>query len=119
LGHSGQSPWGNGRPDRNRPRPNETSPDLENVIQGFKTRIGAGGSGGGGRRGGGNPNSPLQKFGPFGLILLAGVAFMALSTVYQVDQQEEAVVLRFGKYERTSPPGLNFKLPTPFVITPL
>ena len=111
---SGQSPWGNGRPDRNRPRPNETSPDLENVIQGFKTRIGAGGSGGGGRRGGGNPNSPLQKFGPFGLILLAGVAFMALSTVYQVDQQEEAVVLRFGKYERTSPPGLNFKLPTPF-----
>lgn len=116
---SGQSPWGSGnggnnQPDRNRPRPGETSADLENVIQGFKTRLGAGGSGGGGRGGRSGPPGPLQKFGPVGLFLLAGVAFMALSTVYQVDQQEEALILRFGEYKRTAAPGLNFKAPTPF-----
>lgn len=116
---SGQNPWGSGnnQPDRNRPRPSETSPDLENVIQGFKTRLGGGGNGGngggGGRRGSG-PAGPLQKFGPFGIVVGVGILAMLLSTVYQVDQQEEAVVLRFGKYERTAPPGLNFKLPTPF-----
>lgn len=106
---SGNSPWGT--PDRNKPRPGETSADLDNVIRGFKDRFAGGGNGGGKNNG---PAGPLQKFGPFGLILLVGAAWMLLSTIYQVDQQEEAVVLRFGKYERTSPPGLNFKLPVPF-----
>jgi membrane protease subunit HflK len=32
-------------------------------------------------------------------------------TVYQVQPEEAGVVLRFGKYQRTSDPGLNFKLP--------
>jgi len=30
-----------------------------------------------------------------------------------VDQNEEAVVLRFGKYSRTTNPGVHFKLPNP------
>ena len=110
---SGQSPWGQGNPDRNKPRPGETSPDLENVIQGFKTR--AFGSGGGGRGPRApRPNGPLQKFGPFGIFIGVGLLAMLLSTVYTVDQQEEGVVLRFGKYARTVGPGLNFKMPTPF-----
>ena len=109
----GQNPWGNqGKPDRNRPKPGEGSPDLENVIEGFKNRVRKGG--GGVRRGGGDPNSPLQKFGPLGLVALVGLLFLVASMVYTVDQQEEAVVLRFGKYARTVPPGLNFKMPTPF-----
>ena len=108
----GQNPWGSqGKPDRNRPKPGEGSPDLDNVIQGFK-KLRSGG--GGPRRGGGNPNSPLQKFGPLGLVALVGLLFLVASMVYTVDQQEEAVVLRFGKYARTVPPGLNFKMPTPF-----
>ncbi|WP_371398345.1 FtsH protease activity modulator HflK [Fretibacter rubidus] len=116
---SGQNPWGQGQgtPDRNRPRPGETSADLENVIQGFKTRFGQGGNGGG--RGGrpGRPQGPLSKFGPFGIFIAVGAGIMLLSTVYQVDQQEEAVVLRFGEYVRTTGPGLNFKLPSPFETT--
>jgi len=87
---------------------------LENVIQGFKTR--AFGNGGGGGRGprGGRPSGPLSKFGPFGIFIAIGLAAMLLSTVYQVDQQEEAVVLRFGEYARVEGPGLNFKFPAPF-----
>ncbi len=115
-GKKGGSPWGgnNGRPDRNRPKPGDTSPDLENVIEGFKSRVRSGGGGGRGGNNGGNPDSLFNKLGPIGLFLAAGVIALILSMIYTVDQQEEAVVLRFGKYTRTSPPGLNFKMPTPF-----
>ena len=107
----GKSPWGsNGQqPDRNRPKPGESSPDLENVIQGFAKRVRKGGSGG--RKGGGN--SPLDKYGPFGMFLIIGAIALILSSIYTVDQTEEALVLRLGKYQRTAAPGLNFKFPTP------
>jgi len=51
---NGSNPWGSGKPDRSRPKAGEGSPDLNNVIQGFKTRAKRGGSGGGfgGRSGG-------------------------------------------------------------------
>ena len=111
--NGGNSPWGNGgKPDRGRPSANDKSSDLENVIQGFKSRAnrGGGGSGGGGF---GGPDSPIGKFGPLGVVAAVGVLMLIVSSFYQVDQQEEAVVLRFGKYSRTAPPGLNFKFPTP------
>ena len=107
----GQNPWGSqGKPDRNRPKPGEGSPDLDNVIQGFK-KLRSGG--GGPRRGGGNPNSPLQKFGPFGIAVIIGLFYLASSCLYKIDQNEEGVILRFGEYSRTTEPGLHLKLPTP------
>jgi membrane protease subunit HflK len=42
------------------------------------------------------------------LILLAPIIF---SSFYTVQPDEEAVVLRFGKYLKTAPPGLHFKIP--------
>lgn len=110
----GKSPWGQGgKPDRSKPRDGETSPDLDNVIQGFKDRVTGGG--GGPRRGGGN--GPLSSFGPFGIFLGLGALFIISTSVYTVDQQEEALVLRFGEYSRTAGPGLNFKLPIPIETT--
>lgn len=101
---------GNNRP----PKRGEKAPDLENVIQGFKDRFG-GGSGGGGGRKGGNPNSKLTKFGPAGFVIMAGLFAMAISSVYIVSPMENAVVLRFGEYQRTvTDGGLKFKFPTPF-----
>ncbi|MBC6411695.1 MAG: protease modulator HflK N-terminal domain-containing protein, partial [Hyphomonadaceae bacterium] len=68
-----KSPWGTrGRPDRAKPKAEETSPDLENVIQDFKTRLGDRGPRGGG--GGEGPQLPFGKFGPFGTFLLVGAA---------------------------------------------
>jgi membrane protease subunit HflK len=55
----------------------------------------------------------LQKYGPFGVALIIGSFFLLVSCFYTVAQQEEAVVLRFGKYSRTTESGLHFKLPTP------
>lgn len=45
-----------------------------------------------------------------GLVLL----FLWLSTgFYTIGTDEEGVVMRFGSYSRTSPSGLNYKLPAP------
>jgi len=45
------------------------------------------------------------------LIIVILVLFLASSTFYTVGVDEVGVVQRFGKYTRTSQPGLNFKLP--------
>jgi membrane protease subunit HflK len=59
------------------------------------------------------------KFGPGfnprkALLTLGSIAFAALTvltSVYTVEPSEEAVILRFGRYISTQPPGLHFKLP--------
>ncbi len=43
-----------------------------------------------------------------GALLLLG---LVLSSYYTVRPEEEAVLLRFGRYHETRPPGLHFKLP--------
>ena len=43
--------------------------------------------------------------------------FLIASCFYTVKQQEEAVVLRFGEYSRTTVSGLHLKLPTPIETT--
>ncbi|GHV87299.1 HflK protein [Spirochaetia bacterium] len=51
---------------------------------------------------------------PGALILIAaGIVLISLlgTSVYIVDQTEEAVVTRFGRYVNTQGPGLHFKLP--------
>jgi membrane protease subunit HflK len=51
------------------------------------------------------PGGPL-------LILIFALIFFGTSTFYTVGVDEVGVVQRFGKYVRTSQPGLNFKLPS-------
>ncbi len=47
------------------------------------------------------------------LLAIAGIVILVglYSSYYTVAPEEEAVVLRFGKYLDSSPPGLHFKLP--------
>lgn len=45
------------------------------------------------------------------LIIVALVAIVLYSGLFTVDQTEEGVVLRFGKYHRTAGPGLHVKIP--------
>ena len=83
---------------------------------------------GGGKGGGGEPPNiddiirksqeqlkdvlPGGKRG-FGLILLAILAFWIGSGYYSVKPDEEAVVLRFGKFAYTTTPGPHLHLPYP------
>lgn len=48
--------------------------------------------------------------GPF-LVLLLIIALFSTSMFYTVKPSEEGVIQRFGKYARTTQPGLHFKLP--------
>lgn len=45
------------------------------------------------------------------IVIVALIIGVVMSSFFIVDQTEEGVVLRFGEYHRTVPPGLNFKLP--------
>jgi modulator of FtsH protease HflK len=78
---------------------------------------------GGGRSGGGDqgpqfemPPIKIPQLNPstvlIGVIVLL-VVWIVPSVFYTVAQDEVGVVTRFGEYVRTTPPGLQFKLPSP------
>ncbi|MCO4773905.1 MAG: FtsH protease activity modulator HflK [Deltaproteobacteria bacterium] len=45
------------------------------------------------------------------LVIVLAILAMAGTTAFTVEPEEEGVVLRLGRYNRTVPPGLHFKLP--------
>ena len=54
----------------------------------------------------------LFKPGTLTVVLIIVVVLINLATsIYIVDQAEEAVITRFGRYLKTAGPGLQFKLP--------
>lgn len=67
---------------------------------------------------GGNPFSKIPFSGKFGakaviIGLCAIFAIWLLSGIYIVNPDEQGVVLRFGKYDRTVEPGPHYALPEP------
>jgi membrane protease subunit HflK len=97
-----RDPWGGG---------DQGPPDLDEALKNLQDKLGGifGGKGGsGGNRGRKGPGFSGAMLG----VLAAGALLVwALSGFYQVDQQERAVVLRFGKYLETKQPGLQWNPP--------
>ena len=64
---------------------------------------------------------PLKIYGTGGasLVLLAGLALVAWITTgfYNVQPDEEGLVLRFGQFVETTEPGLHYHLPVPIEST--
>jgi membrane protease subunit HflK len=52
-----------------------------------------------------------RRFPIRAVVSIVALLLVAVSSVYTVDPEEVGVVLRFGRYVRDAPPGLNFKLP--------
>lgn len=95
-GGNGGGPWGQG--PRGPSGPQNTPPDLEEIIRRGQDRLKNALPGGGGF----NP-----AFVGLGLVVLA--AFWAYQSVYTVQPDEVGVELRFGKpKEELSRPGLHF-----------
>jgi len=100
-GKGDKDPWNSG----------DQPPDLDevfrNIGQNIRNMFGAGG--GTRKRKSGNGSG-----GVFGIVAIALVLWVAFDSVHIVDEAEQGVVLRFGEYNRTQPPGINFTLPRPF-----
>ncbi|MFW5816392.1 MAG: FtsH protease activity modulator HflK [Wenzhouxiangella sp.] len=73
--------------------------------------MGSGGGDGGGRKSGSGGGPSMSGIGL--LIGLLVVIWVAWNSIHIIDESERGVVLRFGDYARTMPPGLNFTLPSP------
>jgi membrane protease subunit HflK len=91
----GKDPWGGNRN-------NDGPPDLDEALNKLKEKFS---SFGGGGSGGGNSKSLL----PIGLLVLA--VLWGLMGFYQVDEKEQALVLRMGKYHDTMGSGLQWNPP--------
>lgn len=95
-----------GNPRITRIRPVPKTP--EDVLLDIKERIFGGGGGG---NGGGAPPTRSPGRAP-GFLLLGLIVLWGLgSSFYTTDISEEAVVTRFGAYNRTTSSGFHLKLP--------
>jgi HflK protein len=56
----------------------------------------------------------------FSILFLVLLAIWLMTGIYRVNPQQQGVVMRFGEWVRTTPPGLHYHLPTPIenVLTP-
>ncbi len=62
------------------------------------------------------PKINLPPIKPGNIIIGIAILFLiwlGTGIFYKVNPDEQGIVLRFGKYNRTATPGLNFKLPFP------
>ena len=101
-GNSG-GPWGQG-PRRPNGGDGGQPPDLDEIIRQGQEKIkqifpGAGSTGNGGS----------NKF-IWMIVALGVVGIVLMNSFYRVQPDEEGVVLRLGKYNRTAGPGLHFAM---------
>lgn len=97
-----KDPWSGG---------DQQPPDLDEVFRNLKGKIRGifgGGGNSGSRSGGGGGGAGI------GIILaLIAIVWLGFSSIYIIDEPEQGVVLRFGKYVKTMDPGLNITFPPP------
>ena len=110
-GNNGRDPWGGGG-NRNDQGP----PDLDEVVKklqdGLNGLFGKGRSGGSSSGGDDNSGPGIEFSGPLlGIIALVALVGYAALGLYKVDEQERAVVLRFGQFLETKAPGLRWNAP--------
>lgn len=102
-------PWGNGGGRGGDQGP----PDLDEALRKGLDKLNQF-LGGRKRRGGNGGGSGGSKAGFGAILAIAAIVVIGLlgwQSFYTVDEQERAVVLRFGEYHKTQTPGLQFKLP--------
>ncbi|MBT9553861.1 MAG: FtsH protease activity modulator HflK [Hydrogenophaga sp.] len=101
--------------------PNQGPPDLDELWRDFNRKLGGllGGKGGGsgrGGNGGGTPGfNPSPKSAGIGAGLIAVVALLIwLGTGFFIVQEgQQAVITRFGKFSSTAGAGFRWRLPYP------
>jgi membrane protease subunit HflK len=102
--NNNNNPWGSQGGGNGRGQ----GPDIDNVIKDLQNKFK-----------GFIPGSFFGKLGPV-VIIIALVLIWLASGFYRVLPDEQGVVLQFGKYIKTTQPGLNYHIPYPIerVLTP-
>ena len=100
-----------------RPSGNQGPPDLDEVWRNLQKKFGGlFGKRGGGNKGGGEQGTPLgPKHLGGGAIVLATLllGIWLASGFYIVNEGQNGVVLRFGRYSEITSPGLRWHMPYP------
>lgn len=106
-GNDNKDPWGNRNQNKGK---KEGPPDLDEVLKSiFGKLFGEGGGGGGSNGGSGSSKGSVSLL--IGLILVGIIGFYGFRGFGVVNEQEAAVVLRFGKYKETIGAGLRWNPP--------
>ena len=102
--NNNNNPWGSQGGGNGRGQ----GPDMDNIIRDLQNKFK-----------GFMPGSFFGKLGPV-VIIVALVLIWLASGFYRVLPDEQGVVLQFGKYIKTTQPGLNYHIPYPIerVLTP-
>jgi membrane protease subunit HflK len=99
-GNKGGNPWGS-PPSNNNNKGNGN--DLQDLLAKLSDLLGSGGSDGGGEQ------MPASKL--IALAMAAVIALWAAMGVYQLDEQQRAVVLRFGAFKEIIGSGVHWNPP--------
>lgn len=96
--NNSRDPWGGG---------DQGPPDLDEALKKLQEKLGGmfGGGSGGSSGGAGVSGAAI------GAVLLLALVVWGLMGLYQIDQQERGVVLRFGKFHEIVQPGLQWNPP--------
>lgn len=112
-----KDPWSNGGANGGsnnggrRPGGQEGPPDLDEALRKLQQQLGAMFGGGGKKTTGGNKGGAGGFGGLIALVLLLVMGAAAVSSVHIIEPAERGVVMRFGRYVDTLPPGLSMRLP--------
>lgn len=116
--NKGQGPWGqntppkkpSNKPNGQKPGGDKQEPDLDELLrrarEHFRNILGNGGGTPG------KPNNGVSAPTVAAFVVIGLITWLATG-VYTVAPEEEAVVLRFGAFNRASTPGLHYHIPYP------
>lgn len=104
-----QPPWGQKK------KPSSPEDILAAIIQKIRDSFSENGKGADSSGGEGPPpstQSPLAGIGKIAAVLIAVMLFQVVySSFYTIAPNQSGVILRFGRYDRSTEPGLHFKIP--------
>jgi len=103
-GKGDKDPWKSG---------DQQPPDLDEIFRNVSNRLQSIFGGGGGGKSSGASKGGGGGAGILVLLLLFGLVWVGWGSIHIIDEAEQGVVLRFGKYQRTLNPGFNMTLPRP------
>jgi membrane protease subunit HflK len=101
---NGKNPWDQGG--------NEGPPDLDKIVRDWQRRFNSlfGGKGGGRKSSGGTGGPGGWAIALIGVVVVLGWLATGL---YRVNADERGIVLRFGAFVASTPPGLRWHFPFP------